>query len=93
MMELWMLAAVAAEQVVQQGPTPVQVWGPYGAVIVALGGPKAVGIVLGALKPSNGNVVATKFNKELCDERHDEIGRRLTSIESKIDTLIERKLK
>ena len=89
MTELWMLAAAAAEQVVQQGPTPVQVWGPYGAVIVALGGPKAVGLVMAALRPSGGGV-NPKYNKELCDERHDEIGRRLGSIEKKIDELIAR---
>lgn len=62
---------MAAAETVTQNPSALQTWGPWGAVIIALGGPKGVSMVLSVLgKGGNGN---GKFNKELCEQRHNEL--------------------
>ena len=64
----WILAA--AEQATQN-PSTLQTWGPWGAVIIALGGKDGIVYIVSRLfRNGNGN---GKYNKELCKRLHAEI--------------------
>lgn len=89
-----MLAAATAEAV----NTGVSAGGVAG--IAAAGGVGGVALTIGTLLIKRGfsfqvgdEKAKNEFSKELCDERHESIEKRLVSIEKKIDMLIERELK
>jgi hypothetical protein len=82
---LELLLAAATEAV---APTPLQLYGPLGAVVVLLGGPKGVAWLLGILQSRKGSgnggktcPVHAEFAARL-DERHAVITAALERIEA-----------
>ena len=63
---------LAAADAVAQGPSALQTYGPWGAVAVALGGPKGIAMII-SLAQGKGVSGGGKYNKELCEQRHKEI--------------------
>ena len=70
MIELWMLAAATAETATNNS-TALQVWGPWGAVVIALGGKEGILYLISSLRGPGGS----KYNPELCKRLHDQIDR------------------
>jgi len=60
---------LAAAETVVQSPSTLQTWGPWGAVVIALGGPKGVAMVVSLLRGQGVNG-AGKYNEEACKDRH-----------------------
>ena len=86
----------AATETVVQGPSALQTWGPWGAVIIALGGPKGVAKIISLWQGKGANCDRSdRFDKAACNQRHEQIEKdRLQDrediryIRDKIDSLV-----
>jgi len=86
----------AATETAVQGPGVLQTWGPWGAVILALGGKEGIVAIISVLRGKKDDGPGDKYNKAACEQQHKAIAEQrmvdrtdLLYIRGRVDMLVE----